>query len=413
MQAFKKAGIITAMLFGMVCIGNVSEAIEYSGYLRNYTGFLLDEENEYTMQQNTLDLKIEHSVGKASLLVNPYFYDYQSREDEIDLRQAFVDVYFDSTDVRVGKQQIVWGKADGVFITDVVSPKNLTHYLLPDFEEIRIGINALKTVTYFGGSALEFVWVPGFTPTTLPNRDSIWYVEPDFPYDFEFDYRRKAVESKISNSEVFLRFSAMSSAVDFEIIAGHFWDDDATNHMVLTMDELTNEPLLIIIPEHHRLSMAGGSFSSSLGFGVVRGEAAYYSGKYFQSEDPTLEERVVSKDYLHYLVGLDSTLYGIDLVLQLIDQRILGHDEHMVDDQEVNTTTLLVREDFMRETLKIELMCYINHNTQDSLYRPKLSYNIVDNVTVQVGASIFEGDEGPYGRYDKNDNAFASIKLSF
>ena len=45
----------------------------------------------------------------------------------------------------LGKQQVVWGKADGVFITDIVSPLNLTEFLLPDFDEIRTGGDCYKS----------------------------------------------------------------------------------------------------------------------------------------------------------------------------------------------------------------------------------------------------------------------------
>lgn len=34
-------------------------------------------------------------------------------------------------------EEVVWGKADGVFITDIVSPLNLT-----DFDKIRSGVYA-------------------------------------------------------------------------------------------------------------------------------------------------------------------------------------------------------------------------------------------------------------------------------
>ena len=59
-----------------------------------------------------------------------------------------MDLYFDNFDLRIGKQQIIYGKAEGVFITDVVSPKDLREFLLPDFEEIRMGITAAK-LSYF------------------------------------------------------------------------------------------------------------------------------------------------------------------------------------------------------------------------------------------------------------------------
>ncbi len=40
----------------------------------------------------------------------------------IDLREAFIDLTFEKFDLRLGKQQIVWGKTDGVRVLDVVNP---------------------------------------------------------------------------------------------------------------------------------------------------------------------------------------------------------------------------------------------------------------------------------------------------
>ncbi len=62
------------------------------------------------------------------------------------LREAYLDLYFGNFDLRIGKQQIVWGKADGVFITDMVSPKIYSNFYYPNFDEIRIGVEGAKLI---------------------------------------------------------------------------------------------------------------------------------------------------------------------------------------------------------------------------------------------------------------------------
>ena len=91
----------------------------------------------------------------------------------------------------------------------------------------------------------------------------------------------------------------------------------------------------------------------------------------------------------------------------------MDYDEDIVQDREVNSSTLLVRRDFFREALTAEIMFYHNYNFQDSLYRPKVTYDFIDNVSIQFGANVFSGDEGPYGQYDENDNVFASLRYNF
>ena len=46
------------------------------------------------------------------------------------LREMYIDFFTKKMDIRIGKQQIIWGQADGVFITDVVTPKDLSEFLL-------------------------------------------------------------------------------------------------------------------------------------------------------------------------------------------------------------------------------------------------------------------------------------------
>ncbi|MBT4485098.1 MAG: hypothetical protein HOC71_15645 [Candidatus Latescibacteria bacterium] len=345
---------------------------------------------------------------------NPYIYQYPNQEMEIGLREAYMDIYFNTVDLRIGKQQIIWGKADGVFITDIVSPKDLSEFLLRDFDEIRMGITSLKADYYLGDNTFEFVWAPNFTGTRMPDESSIWLPQMDFPVLPIFDYSQKDVEAKLENSEIFAKFSALTSAIDFEIMGGYMWDDDPTMHITKTINPQTFQLTgLTVTPQHHRLGLLGGSFSSTIGGFVLRGEGAYYNGKYFNSEDPTLTDGTVKKNYLHYLIGVDYTLWDIRLSSQFIQQTILDYDEHINNDEFENTMTVLASKDFLGKTLRLELFSYIGLNNSDALIRPKITYDLADGFELLLGANIFVGDEGRFGQYDNNDMAYTKIKYSF
>ncbi|MBM3224731.1 MAG: DUF1302 domain-containing protein [Candidatus Tectomicrobia bacterium] len=62
----------------------------------------------------------------------------RDQETEFSLRQALLAISTDSLDVRLGRQQIVWGEALGTFITDIVNPRDLREFVLPEFTELRI-----------------------------------------------------------------------------------------------------------------------------------------------------------------------------------------------------------------------------------------------------------------------------------
>ena len=407
---------ISWVVFALFIFINVAQAqsLNWSGYARNYTGMLLTGNKKYAILQNTFNLNIEQSKDKVAFKVNPYIYQYPNQEIEIGLREAYMDIYFNSVDLRIGKQQIIWGKADGVFITDIISPKDLSEFLLRDFDEIRMGITSLKADYYLGDNTFEFVWAPNFTSTQMPDENSIWYPQLDFPVPPVFDYSQKEVAATLENSEVFAKFSAITSAIDFEIMAGYMWDDDPTMHISKTINPQTHQLTgLTVTPRHHRLGLAGGSFSSTLGGFVLRGEGAYYNGKYFNSEDSTLTDGTVKKNYIHYLVGVDYTLWDIRLSSQFIQQAILDYENPIKNDEFENTMTVLASKDFLRETLRLELFSYIGLNNSDALIRPKITYDLADGFELLLGANIFLGSEGRFGQYDDNDMVYTKIKYSF
>ena len=278
-----------------------AQGLTFNGYVRNYTAALFQGDNEYSIVQNTLNLNLEHRRDMVAFKANPFIYQYPDREMQIGLRETYMDIFFESVDIRIGKQQIIWGKADGVFITDIVSPKDLSEFLLRDFDEIRMGVTGAKFDYYLNDNTFELVWLPVFSPTLMPGAETIWFPQMDFPVQPDFNDPEE-IKGSLENSEVFAKFSAITSLVDCEIMAGYGWDDDPTMHITKTIDMGTMQiDSLIVNPRYHRLTIGGGSFSTTLGPAVLRGEGACYAGKYFNTEDPFAKDALVEKDYLRMI----------------------------------------------------------------------------------------------------------------
>ncbi len=389
------------------------ESIHVGGYVRHHTSLLVDG-GDYSIIENTLNLALDQSRGNVAFRVDPYIYQRPGEELEMGLRQAYVDIYWDSVDLRVGRQQVIWGKGDGVFITDIVSPKDLSRFLLPDFEEIRIGVDAVRLDYYRGSGTLEVVWIPVFAPMLPPNDGSVWARPAEFPVQPSFDLSSEGVDASLENSEVFAKYSLLSSAFDLEMMAGYAWDDEPALHLFVEQDPDTHEVVsLLVTPEHHRLALAGGSFSTAVGGGVVRGEGAYYWGKRFATESPLTGDGVIERDYVHYLLGVDWTLLGVSMSAQFVQEVILDYDDALASDERSNVVTFLASESFLNETLHLEFFSYVGLNDEDALLRPKVSYDVADGFEILIGADLFIGDEGMFGAYDANDSVYAKLKYSF
>ncbi|NOX18549.1 MAG: hypothetical protein GXO87_09760 [Chlorobi bacterium] len=411
----KKYIFIAVMVFTQFAF---AQSLDFSGYVRNYSGMLVGNgSNDFVILQNTFNLNFETRYNNSAFKVNPLIYHDYADSLTFEMREAYIDLYFDNFDLRVGKQQIVWGKADGVFITDIVSPKNLYEFLLPEFDEIRLGVIGAKFDYYVGDNTFELVWLPVFTPTKYAAPNSVWAIRPDFQVPPTFDYSKQEVKSSLENSEIFLKYSALTEYVDFEIMGGYMWDDDPTMYSSFKPDG-SGGMNLTITPEHNRLSLAGGSFSATLGPFVFRGEAAYYFGKYFNTLTPQIDKGVVQKDYIHYMLGTDFTLFDINFSMQFIQKAIMDYEDVIkptpfFKGEYNNMATFLARYSTLNETLDFEFFMYYDFEYDAALMRPRVLYDFSDSINLQFGANVFTGTEGQFGQFNKNDMLYGKIIYSF
>ena len=411
----KKYLLIVVMMFAQ---STFAQSLNFSGYVRNYSGMLVGNgSNDFVILQNTFNLNFEKRFNNTAFKVNPLIYHDYADSLTFQIREAYIDLYFDNFDLRVGKQQIVWGKADGVFITDIVSPKNLYEFLLPEFDEIRLGVIGAKFDYYIGNNTLELVWLPVFTPTKYANPKSIWAIKPDFSVQPKFDYSKREVKPSLENSELFLKYSALTEYVDFEIMGGYMWDDDPTLYSSFVPND-SGRKNLVITPKHNRLTLAGGSFSTTIGPFVFRGEAAYYFGKYFNTTTPQINEGVIQKDYIHYMLGTDFTLFGINFSMQFIQKAIMNYENVIkptpfFKGEFNNMGTFLARYSTLNETLDFEFFMYYDFEYDAALMRPRILYDFSDSINLQFGANIFTGTKGQFGQFNKNDMLYGKIIYSF
>ena len=77
------------------------------------------------------------------------------------LRELYVDTSLGGWDFRIGKQQVVWGKADGVKFLDIINPTDFREWGQNTMEDSRIPLWMLTAEKDLGNNnSLQFVWVP-------------------------------------------------------------------------------------------------------------------------------------------------------------------------------------------------------------------------------------------------------------
>lgn len=404
-------GLIATMLLSTVMLG--AKDVDFRGMLRSYTGVGLTTA-DLTKNEQTIDLTLEGWGDMTRLVVNPYAYIGIENEPEVGIREAYVDFYFDQADIRVGKQAIMWGQAEGAFITDIVSPRDMRSFILADFREIRKGIPAIKADYYAGSYTFEGIWVPQFTSSSMPSEDSIWM--RDLPMDIPITIEAAEEPAlNVENSEIFGKIRYFGPQISWEVMGGYAWTDEPH----VTSITLGSPPTAD--QAYGRYTVAGGSFSTTLGNAVLRGEAAAYFDKPFSIVTMGSPPSVTVEQHhqIQSLAGLDWSLWGMEMSGQYIFSYIHDHTEGMLDqgkfiNEMSHTVTFRVQDTYMDDRLTAKIFTYVEIDPLNALIRPSLSWSIEDGVLLEGGVEIFVGDEkGTFGAYQDNTMGYVSLRWYF
>ena len=173
----------------------------------------------------------------------------------LQLREAYGYYSDEHWDLRAGRQIIVWGVADGLRLTDIISPMDYTEFLAQDYDDIRIPVGALRIQFSREKWRLEAVAVPVSSFFELPTDTENPWSMGQFTINEEPKHR-------LYNMEYGSRLSFFLSGIDFSFSALHTWNK---------MPVLYNGE-----GEYRRMTMLGADASVPLGQFVIRGELAWY-----------------------------------------------------------------------------------------------------------------------------------------
>jgi hypothetical protein len=309
-------------------------------------------------------------------------------------------------DIRVGKQAVMWGQAEGAFITDIVSPRDMRSFILADFREIRKGIPTVKADYYLESYTFEGIWIPQFVPASLPEADSIWQREVPFPPTATIN-PPEIPEVNLGNSEIFGKISHFGPKISWELMGGYTWTDEPY------VTSITTE----VSQAYGRYAVAGGSFSTAVTSMVIRGETAVAINKPFtiMGTPVTVEEH----HQMQTLIGFDWSSLGMKMSAQYLLAYVHDHTDGMIEQgREVapidHTVTLRIQDTYMNDRLTAKLFVYAELDPLNALIRPSLSWAVEDGVLLETGVELFIGDaEGTFGAYADNSLAYVSIRWYF
>lgn len=334
---------------------------------------------------------------------------------DFELREAYVDTEIGNTFLRVGKQQVVWGQADGLKVLDVLNPQSFREFILDDFEDSRIPLWIVNVEMPIGESVLQLLWIPDTSYDDLPEAGATFaFTSPQFvpaippiiPVTFDPLERPDDI---IEDSDFAAKLSVFAGGWDLSLnYAYHYFDRPIVRREI-------SESEITVQQSYERTHLLGGTFSNVFGDFTLRGEVGYSSDRYFLNNDITDTDGVSRSGEFSYVLGIDYQGWRDWFVSTQIFQSIVTDTAPGLVRDSVNTNmTLLVRRDFLNDGLRAETLVIQSLNQNDGVLQASVIYELRSNTRLKAKLDMFYGEaEGLFGQFDRNDRVSMGIEIGF
>nr|WP_320114429.1 DUF1302 family protein [uncultured Desulfuromonas sp.] len=332
-------------------------------------------------------------------------------ETGVDPHEVWLEYAGSRWDVRIGRQIIIWGKADGVQITDIISPPDYTESISRELDEVRLPVDAVKLRWLGDYFDTELIWIPLFKAAVQAKGDNPWAVRQEIPDHVHVTtHGVDEPNTNLKNSELAFKVSGYFSGLDVAASVFYTWDDYAAYHRRVASEG--DDLWVTYLPRHHRLTVFGLEFSRPWSDFVFRGEAAWYVGRYLECDD--LGADPIARDVVKWLGGVDwSPGNDWSVIGQLTGDTIINYDAALADERRTCLATLNLSKELLRQTLTLSTMLYYDLDDNEFYHRLKAEYAVTDAWHVAVGADLFSSGNGRYGQYEGNSQVWIKTKYSF
>lgn len=325
--------------------------------------------------------------------------------------EGYVSRRFAASDLRIGKQIVAWGRADGVNPTDNLSPRDYVTWL-PFEDDQRFGAWAVRYDAHLERALdLTVLFLPWFESSVVAKPATADPVATPQP-------ARNA-----ANSQFAVKLNQSAGKLDWSV--SYF-----RGLSLLPTARLTgmNDRGPQLEFRHDRVQVLGADTARNFGRFGFRAEAAWTWPS--RSDDGAPATR--QPDFF-CVAGLDRTWLGsLYANVQLFGRRVQGFvDPYAIADpaqravavqnaitagQQDRTSagyTVRVSNKWLGDTLEAELLLINNLTRGDRFARPVLTYAVTDRLKAALGAVIFQGaDDTVFGRKKADSRYFIEVRYA-
>ncbi|WP_430460920.1 DUF1302 family protein [Thalassolituus sp. LLYu03] len=398
----------TLLLACCLLPGAVAAAPSFSGKghaeIRQQTraGDAADGEALGQRYEGVLDSQMNADRIKANAIVlGRYRSQYDDAEGNVrdemrsdaELRELFFTLSADRFEIRAGKQQQAWGRADYFRIVDVWNPLDLREFLLPYFDNYSLGRQprGMLITDYFGDVwEQQLIVAPERKHTRLAPAGSDFAVA-GMPASLPAEHNDG------SGLDIGWRGKIFWQGNDIELYAFHGHHAD----QMLTLENAA------LVREQPVRDMLGTSLARPLGDWVLRTDVAHYLNEGRQTAVGIEDSSRTSA-----LVGFDRVANEWTWNLQLASSHWYdsesGHDD-------VWESSAAVEKNWSRYRVSTGLLWLVNWvNDSSQLWRATVSYECLPQWKVTLAGVAFDGkDSTQFGQFDDQDRVMLTLRRDF
>ena len=336
-----------------------------------------------------------------------------------ELREFYLDTSIEDSIVILGKQQVVWGKSDGLKVLDVINPQDFREFILDDFDQSRIPLWTVNTEVPINNVTLQLLLIPDQVYHKFATPGSSYQftsptIIPPIPTGTNVQIKPTITPDKIlQDADAGFRLSTFAHGWDLTFNYLYHYDD--TPVLFRTTNTSANEPIINISPQYKRTHLIGGTFSNTFGNLTLRGELGYLTDKYISTINPLDSDGVVKTGEFKYVLGFDWYGFTDALMSTQVFQTYFDNYQDGMIREKINTQiTFLIKKNYMNETLHAEILYLHDIDYKDGMVRPKLTYQYSDEINIYAAADLFYGNKnGLFGQFKETDRYVSGIIIGF
>lgn len=358
-----------------------------------------------------------HKPDNYSSINGPW---YNNSHAEFSLRELYVDARWAGAYWRIGKQQVVWGQADGIKVLDVVNPQSYREFILQDFDKSRIPLTMVNMQATVGKDfTLQLLWIPDTTYHELAEPGTPYYLTspllvPVAPEGITGRVERpETPDNPIGDSDFGGRLTGYVSGWDVSLNYLYHYQDYPVLYQYLELNPAG--PVGVVTPEYERNQTIGGTLSTAFDDFTLRAELAYSTDTYHVSSD-LVNRGIENTGEFGSVLGLDWQLSELDTLLsfQWFQSHLFDYQSSIRRGQNEQNLSVYLQKYFANETWQFNTLALYSIDNQDSLVQARLKYMWYSDLELWMGADVFSGDrEGIFGQFREVDRVLLGFDMGF